>query len=266
MATDLTTDRGLGLAATVTEAAILDTARAVELSGYHSFWLNNPPGSDALRTLGSVAARSDRLWLGVGVIPLTHRTSSEISAGARRLDLPLDRFYLGIGAGSGPGGVERVAAGIRDLRAKLVCYVVVAAMGPHMCRLAGEQADGVLFNWLTPEWAARSSGWVADAAAEAGRSIPRRLAYVRAALGADAMARLEREAANYEAMAHYARHFERMGTHARGTAVVGVTPEEIQRGLSAWDGVVDEIVVRAITAHDSVDELAELVEAARPLS
>jgi alkanesulfonate monooxygenase SsuD/methylene tetrahydromethanopterin reductase-like flavin-dependent oxidoreductase (luciferase family) len=261
---EVAADRGLGLAATVSEVAILDTAQAVERSGYHSFWLNNPPGSEGLLRLGSVAARSGPIWLGVGVIPLTHQTPEDIAAGARDNSLPLERFYLGIGAGSGPGGVERVEAGIQELRARLDCYVVVAAMGPRMCRLAGELADGVLFNWLTPEWAVRSSEWVADAAAEAGREIPRRMAYVRVAMGSGAIDRLEREAANYQAIPHYASHFQRMGTEAFGTAIAGTSPQVIQAGLARWNEVVDEVVVRAITAHDTVDELAELVEAARP--
>jgi alkanesulfonate monooxygenase SsuD/methylene tetrahydromethanopterin reductase-like flavin-dependent oxidoreductase (luciferase family) len=264
MSAEVTAERGLGLAATVSEAAILDTAQAVERLHYHSFWLNNPPGSDALGALGSVAARSGSRWLGVGVIPLTHQNPDQIAGAVRAQNLPLDYLYLGIGAGGGPGGVERVEAGIRGLREALDCYVVVAAMGPKMCRLAGAQADGILFNWLTPEWAARSREWVMDGAARAGRSIPRIMAYVRVALGTDGITRLEREAANYEAIPHYASHFARMGTRAFDTAVSGMTSEEIQAGLARWDGVVDEVVVRAITAHDTVEELAELVEAARP--
>ena len=90
------------------------------------------------------------------------------------------------------------------------------------------------------------------------------MAYVRAARGREAMARLQREAAGYEAIAHYRAHFERMGTAAVGTAVTGETPEDIQRGLAAWDGVVDEVVVRAVVAHDLVQQVLDLVEAARP--
>jgi alkanesulfonate monooxygenase SsuD/methylene tetrahydromethanopterin reductase-like flavin-dependent oxidoreductase (luciferase family) len=254
----------LGLAATVAEEVILDTARAVEQRGFHSFWLNNPPGSDALRTLGSVATRSSEIWLGVGVIPLTHVRPKDIATHVQGHALPLDRFYLGIGSGAGPGGVSRVSEGIRELRAVLDAYIVVAAMGPRMCRLAGEQADGVLFNWLTSRYAGQSAALVREAAAKAGRPAPRLMAYVRMALGQEAITRLEREAANYEGMSHYARHFARMGVSARETAIAGSTPDEIQRGLSSWNGIVDEVVVRAITAHDTSDQLIDLVEAARP--
>ena len=43
------------------------------------------------------------------------------------------------------------------LRGSVASRLVVAALGPKMCRLAGEVADGVLFNWLTPEYAKKSA-------------------------------------------------------------------------------------------------------------
>src|SRR5579872_2315997 len=138
------TVRGLGLAASVAEPVILGVAREVQEKGFHSFWLNNPPGAAALRVLGEVAPQVPGLWLGVGVIPLTHEGPEDIVAQVQRNEIPLDRFYLGIGSGSGPGGVERVAEGIARIRARLDCTIVVAALGPRMCKLAGQEADGVL--------------------------------------------------------------------------------------------------------------------------
>jgi alkanesulfonate monooxygenase SsuD/methylene tetrahydromethanopterin reductase-like flavin-dependent oxidoreductase (luciferase family) len=135
-----------------------------------------------------------------------------------------------------------------------------------MCRLGGSEADGVLLNWLTPQWARRSIEWVREGAEKAGRPMPRTMAYVRAARGPEAIARLQGEAAVYEAIPHYSAHFARMGTPAVGTAVTGETPEEIQRGLAAWDGVVDEVIVRAVAASDAVEAVLDLVEAARPIA
>ncbi len=257
------TQRGIGLAAAVPAEVIRSAALAAQDNGYHSFWLNNPPGGNALGSLGNVAAMAPRIWLGVGVIPLSHGSPTEIAAEVTRSNVPLDRFYLGIGSGSGSGGVQRVAEGIRGLRSEMDCSIVVAAMGPRMCRLAGREADGVLLNWLTPEWARRSSEWVRAAAEQAGRPVPRLMAYVRVALGDEAIGRLRQEAARYEAIASYAEHFRRMAAPAFGTAVTGATPEEIQQGLAAWNGVVDEAVVRAITAQDTVEDVLQLATAAR---
>lgn len=258
------TQRGLGLAAALPPSVIQAAAEATAHAGYHSFWLNNPPHASALSLLGDVGRTHPRLWLGVGVIPLSHQSPEEIADDVRTNHLPLDRLYLGIGSGSGAGGLERVREGITSLRERLDTSIVIAAMGPKMCRLAGEAADGVLFNWLTPDYAKRSAEWISEAAAVAGRPTPRLMAYVRVALGDESRNRLREEAARYEAIPHYAAHFTRMGVSALNTGVASPASDAIQGGLEAWNGVVDEIVVRAITANDTAEEVVRLVEAAAP--
>jgi alkanesulfonate monooxygenase SsuD/methylene tetrahydromethanopterin reductase-like flavin-dependent oxidoreductase (luciferase family) len=133
-----------------------------------------------------------------------------------------------------------------------------------MCRLAGELADGVLFNWLTPEYARVSADLVRAGAAEAGRRPPRLCAYVRAALGPGAIARLGAEADRYAGIPAYASHFERMGVRPVETAIAASSPDAISRALAHWHGVVEEIVVRAVTDRDTVEENLALVRAARP--
>ncbi len=260
------TRRGLGLPVGLPPEIIRSAAIAAQDRSYDSFWLNNPPRSDALRVLGGIAPVARRLWLGVGVIPLSDHRPGDIARAVLQNHLPADRLFLGIGSGSGAGAVERVRDGIRAIRAELQCRLVIAALGPRMCRLAGAEADGVLLNWLSPHWARRSVEWVREGANGAGRPMPRTMAYVRVARGREAIARLQREAAGYEAIPHYSAHFERMGTPAVGTAVTGETPEDVQRGLAVWDGVVDEVIVRAVVARDAVEEVLDLVEAARPIA
>ena len=263
---DGVTRRGLGLPVAVPQDIIRSAAIAAQDRRYYSFWLNNPPRSDALSVLGGTAQVATSIWLGVGVIPLSDHRPGDIVHAVLQNHLPADRLFLGIGSGSGAGAVERVRGGIRAIRAELKCSLVIAALGPRMCRLAGAEADGVLLNWLTPQWARRSIDWVRDGANGASRPMPRTMAYVRVARGREAIARLQREAAGYEAIPHYSAHFERMGTPAVGTAVTGETREDIQRGLAVWDGVVDEVIVRAVVAHDAVEKVLDLVEAARPIA
>jgi alkanesulfonate monooxygenase SsuD/methylene tetrahydromethanopterin reductase-like flavin-dependent oxidoreductase (luciferase family) len=258
------TVRGVGLAVAAPLEVIVTAARLAETCGYKSFWLNNPPGTHALTALAKAASGTSAIKLGVGVIPLAAHRPAEIVRETRENDLPLARLYLGIGSGAGLGGVERVAEGIRAIRSAFRCYVVVAALGPRMCRLAGAEADGVLFNWLTPHFAHQATRWVREGADGAGRPIPRLMAYVRVALGDDAVIRLQREAEAYEAIPQYAAHFRRMGVAALDTAVTGGNPEDIQNGLATWDGVVDEVVVRVITAQDDEAEVSRLLEAAKP--
>jgi alkanesulfonate monooxygenase SsuD/methylene tetrahydromethanopterin reductase-like flavin-dependent oxidoreductase (luciferase family) len=133
-----------------------------------------------------------------------------------------------------------------------------------MCRLAGEVADGVLFNWLTPGHARQSAEWVRAGAAAAHRPAPRLFGYVRFALGPGAVARVEAEGARYTAIPAYADHFERMGAAPVETAIAAETPGAIRPALARWDGVIDEVVLRAVTAKDDPEEHLALVRAAKP--
>ena len=55
-----------------------------------------------------------------------------------------------------------------------------------------------------------------------------------------------------------------MGLKPVETAIAAQTPDAVQRGLAQWQGVVDHIIIRAITAKDTVEEHLALVRAAAP--
>jgi len=138
-----------------TDGAIVERCAAeAERLGYGSFWLNHPGRTDGVAGLAVAAAATEQIDLGVGVVPLTVRTAEDVVDGVRAAGLPLERLLLGIGSPN-PEALARMRAGVATIRAELSCRVVAAALGPRMCRLAGETADGVLFNWLTPEHARR---------------------------------------------------------------------------------------------------------------
>jgi alkanesulfonate monooxygenase SsuD/methylene tetrahydromethanopterin reductase-like flavin-dependent oxidoreductase (luciferase family) len=223
--------RGFGVAAALPLPVISAVAAAAEQHGFQTFWVNDTPGADGLAGLAAAAAATSRINLGVGVAPLDRRSPESLIARVEELVLPQERLILGVGSGAGPGGVERVRAGLATLHAALSAPVVIAALGPRMCRLAGEAADGVLYNWLTPEYTRASNALVEEAARAAGRPTPRLLAYVRTALpeGAD---RLQSEAARYGAIPAYAAHFTRMGVEPASTGVIG-DAAAIQTGLAA---------------------------------
>jgi alkanesulfonate monooxygenase SsuD/methylene tetrahydromethanopterin reductase-like flavin-dependent oxidoreductase (luciferase family) len=257
------TQIGYGLAVAAPEPTILATARAAEASGFSAFWLNHPPNGDGLAPLGRVAAATERISLGTGVIPVSHHSPESILAGVEANALPRDRFRLGIGSGMGAAPLRRVREAIADLRPRAGCEIVLAALGPQMCRLAGEQADAVLLNWMPPGPAGEAAALVLEAAEAAGRPRPGIYAYVRVALGDASLARLEQEGGSYNAIPHYGASFQRMGLAPEETAIRGRSPDEVKEGLRAWDGVVDEVVVRALPAEDREDEALAILEAAR---
>lgn len=253
---------GFALFAGTAPDVIQFSAREAEALGYHSFWVNHPGSTDGLAALALAARETQRIDLGIGVIPLHTRGPQSIAEGVRAKALPLDRVLLGVGSPN-PGSLRRVREGVAALRGRLRTRLVVAALGPQMCRLAGEIADGVLFNWLTPEYARRAADWVRAGAAAAGRSAPTLYAYVRVALGSEAHDRLNEEGGRYAGIPAYAAHFERMGMKPVETAIAAQNPQGIATALRGWDGAIDHVVLRAITAKDTLEENLALVRAAR---
>ena len=253
---------GIGFAvfAGTSPEVIRASAKEAERLGYSSFWVNHPGPVDGLGSLAHAAAESRRLDLGVGVIPLHTRGPESIIEGVRQHALAPARLLLGVGSPN-PEALKRVRDGVAAIRAKLSTRVIVAALGPKMCQLAGEVADGVLFNWLTPEYAKRSAELVRAGAEAARRPMPRLYAYVRVALG-PAAERLADEGGRYDAIPAYHAHFVKMGVKPVDTAIAATSPDGIKQALKAWAGAVDEVVLRAITAKDTVEEHLALVRAA----
>ncbi len=254
---------GFAVFAGVAPEIVRASAREAEALGYSSFWVNHPGATDGLGSLAEAAKETKRIELGVGVIPLHTRGPESIADGVRAHALPLDRLLLGVGSPN-PAALTRVRAGVADLRSRLKTRLVIAALGPKMCRLAGEVGDGVLLNWVTPEHARRSAELIREGATAARRPAPKIFAYVRLALGAAAHERLRAEANRYAAIPAYGANFERMGVKPETTAIAAHAPGEVAPALAKWRGVVDEVVLRAITAVDTVDENVALVRAARP--
>jgi alkanesulfonate monooxygenase SsuD/methylene tetrahydromethanopterin reductase-like flavin-dependent oxidoreductase (luciferase family) len=255
-------ERGFALFAGTAPGVIQATAREAEALGYHSFWVNHPGATDGLAALALAARETQRIDLGVGVIPLHTRGPQSIAEGVRSQALPLDRLLLGVGSPN-PASLKRVREGVAALRGQLRTRLVVAALGPQMCRLAGEVADGVLFNWLTPEYARRAAEWVRAGATAAGRPAPTLYAYVRVALGSAAHERLNEEGGRYAGIPAYAAHFERMGIKPVETAIAAQDARGVATALRAWEGAIDHVVLRAITAKDTVEENLALVRAAQ---
>ncbi len=264
--------RGFGVAAAISPEVIRAAAQLAESLGYHSFWVNDTPNGDGLEALAEAASVTHGIMLGVGVIPLSRKPAEEIVRQLRSMDgshgptrLPLERLWLGVGSGAGgKGAMQRTRDGLTILNRDANCAVFISALGPRMSHFAGEAADGVLFNWLTPGFAETANDWVREGARQAVREVPVLASYVRAALGEAGAKRLTEEANRYGGIPQYADHFKRMGVEPVETGIRGETAEDIQRGLEPWNGVLDEAVVRSITPNDSLEETLALVRAAAP--
>ncbi|HEX6228952.1 MAG TPA: LLM class flavin-dependent oxidoreductase, partial [Solirubrobacterales bacterium] len=256
--------RGFGVAAGLgPEVARPLAARCAEL-GYASMWSNDHPGAKGLETLAEFALAAPEIELGVAVIALDRTPPEQIAADVERLALDPGRLWLGIGAGFSERPLTRMRESLPELRERLPgVRLVLAAMGPKMCALAGAEYDGAFFNWMTPEFAAGSRERVESGAAEAGREAPPVFGYVRTAVGPDATQRLAKEESFYRDLHDgYRNHFARLGEPEGTVGVAAADSAEAQKALAAYTAL-DSVVVRGL-ASATVEAMTALAEAAAP--
>lgn len=256
--------RGFGVAAGLDpEVARPLAARCAEL-GYASIWSNDHPGAKGLETLAEFAAAAPAIDLGVAVIALDRTPPEAIAADVERLDLDPARLWLGVGAGFAEKSLTRMVESLPQLRRALPgVRLVLAAMGPKMCALAGSGFDGAFFNWMTPEFAARSREFVEAGAHEMGRGTPPVFGYVRTAVGPDAGPRLLKEESFYRDLHDgYRNHFARLSEPEGTVGVAASDADAAQKSLAAYTAL-DTIVVRGL-ASAKVEPMLALAEAAAP--
>jgi len=256
--------RGFGVAAGLDAAVARPLAeRCVEL-GYGSTWSNDHPAAKGLETLAVFGAAAPGLDLGVAVIALDRTPPAEIAADVERLGLDPARLWLGVGAGFSEKPLTRMREALPELREALPSVrLVLAAMGPRMCALAGASYDGAFFNWMTPDFAAAARQQVESGAQEADRQPPPVFGYVRTAVGPDAATRLAKEESFYRDLHDgYRNHFARLG-EPEGTVGVAAAAAPAAKSELARYQALDTIVVRGL-ASAKVEAMAAVAEAAAP--
>jgi alkanesulfonate monooxygenase SsuD/methylene tetrahydromethanopterin reductase-like flavin-dependent oxidoreductase (luciferase family) len=237
--------------------------RCAELA-YGSMWSNDHPGAKGLETLAEFGAAAPAVDLGVAVIALDRTPPETIVADIERLDLDPARLWLGVGAGFSEKPLTRMRESLPDLREKLPgVRLILAAMGPKMCALAGAEFDGVFFNWMTPAFAAGAREKVEAGAREAGREMPPVFGYVRTAVGPDATERLAKEESFYRDLhPGYRNHFDRLAEPEGTVGVAAPDAATAQESLATYTAL-DTAVVRGL-ASAKVEPMLAVAEAAAP--
>jgi probable F420-dependent oxidoreductase len=190
-------------------ADYLALARDVEARGYHTAWLGETAGGDAITLMTLLASQTQRIGVASGVIPIQTRSPIILGMSAATLaHVAPGRITLGLGVSSriiveqwhglpfhpGLGQIREAVQIIRMTAAgervtfagkhyrlknfKLTAprppeppKIVLAALGPEMLELAGEIADGVLLNWIPPEAVPASIAHLEAGARRAGRTL-----------------------------------------------------------------------------------------------
>jgi 5,10-methylenetetrahydromethanopterin reductase len=264
----------------------VQVVQTAEETGYEAVFVPEISGREAFSTLTGFASSTTSIGLGTGVVTMWGRSpATSAMAAATVQDLSGGRFVLGLGAGRAPaiqgsprpgGGalLKRMEAYIQAVRAALAGGAVpssdrfgwdrfrlslpasqppppvwLGALGDRMLALAGQEADGVLLNWCTPERVARARQVIDRAASQAGRD-PASLTvsvYVRACLGTDeeaALRALREMTAEYAAFPNYQRQMREMGlgewalqaAQARESGRLHDVPEGLVRALAVLGG------------------------------
>lgn len=243
----MATAYSIGLIGTTPAEHVRALAPRIERLGFHALWLNDVPGGDSLAGLREASAVTSGLGLATGVIPLDRRPAASLDLDG----LPAERTLVGIGSGRADKPLGLVRDGLAELRARTSASLAVGALGPKMRELAAHEADAVLLNWLTPDAGAAAREELHRQAA--GREV-RAVLYARTIVEPAARPPLEEESARYQSFPAYAANFARLGFGALDTTIA-----DAER-LAAYDGHVDELVLRAITPSGSLDELERFVE------
>src|SRR5438105_6268930 len=190
-------------------ADYLALVRDVEARGYDTAWLGETAGGDAITLMTLIASHTQRINVASGVIPIQTRSPIILGMSASTLaHVAPGRISLGLGVSSriiveqwhgvpfhaGLGQIREAvqiirmtAAGervnfegkfyrLKNFRLAMPApspppRIYLAALGPRMCELAGEVADGVLLNWIPPSAVPGSVRHVEAGAERAGRSL-----------------------------------------------------------------------------------------------
>lgn len=239
--------------------ALVADAEAAERAGFASLWVPQIPGDfDAFTMITLLGRATSRVELGTAVIPIQTRhpiamaqevLSNQAVCEGRfaiglgvshhwvvegQLGLPyqrpahLLRNYLEVlnAALAGPGRVDvenddyRVHSPI-DVTDHAPTPILLAALGPAMLRIAGEQASGTIL-WMADERtvAEHVAPRILGAAAAAGRPAPRIVAGVPVTLCAKDEVDAARERANRVlGHAEYSPNYQRLLEHGDASDV-----------------------------------------------
>ncbi len=192
----------------LTSQDILELARRAESYGFDGVWLNEDIGKDSVALLGAMSSMTKSIRLGTAILNVYSRSALQVAMAAATLDqLSQGRMRLGLSVGHHPwndlghgipleaplarlreyvsfvrkalsgerfthngrffSGVDTRLA-FRPPRPDLPIYI--GATRPRMVALAGEVADGLMTNVVTPRYIANCQvERLHDGARKAGR-------------------------------------------------------------------------------------------------
>jgi len=272
-------------------AGLIADGQAAEDAGFNSFWIPQVPGYlDAMTAIALLGQVTDRIEIGTAVVPIQTRHPVALAQQALTTQLACGgRFALGLGpshdwivdgqlglsydrpvrlvrnylevlgaAFVGPGSVDIENDSYRvhspfDVAEPMPMPVLLAALGPTMLRIAGEQANGTIL-WMADERAIHDhvAPRINSAATDAGRPTPRIVAGVPVTLCSNGDVDDARAyASDVLGHAHFSPNYVRLLEHGDAadvgdTMAAGDEQAVLARLLRYRDAGVTDLAVRIV--------------------
>jgi F420-dependent oxidoreductase-like protein len=270
---------------------LLADGRAAEDAGFTSFWIPQVPGYlDAMTAIALLGRLTGRIEIGTAVVPIQTRHPVAMAQQALTTQLACDgRFALGLGpshdwivdgqlglsyerpvrlvrnylqvlgaafCGPGPVDVENDSYRVHspfDVADPMPMPVLLAALGPTMLRIAGEQASGTIL-WMADERAIHDhvAPRINAAATDAGRPRPRIVAGVPVTLCSNGDVDDARAyASEVLGHAHFSPNYVRLLEHGDAadvgdTMAAGDEQAVVARLLRYRDAGVTDLAIRIV--------------------
>jgi F420-dependent oxidoreductase-like protein len=270
---------------------LLADGRAAEDAGFTSFWIPQVPGYlDAMTAIALLGRLTGRIEIGTAVVPIQTRHPVAMAQQALTTQLACDgRFALGLGpshdwivdgqlglsyerpvrlvrnylqvlgaafCGPGPVDVENDSYRVHspfDVADPMPMPVLLAALGPTMLRIAGEQASGTIL-WMADERAIHDhvAPRINAAATDAGRQTPRIVAGVPVTLCSNGDVDDARAyASEVLGHAHFSPNYVRLLEHGDAadvgdTMAAGDEQAVLARLLRYRDAGVTDLAIRIV--------------------
>jgi F420-dependent oxidoreductase-like protein len=275
-------------------------ARWAEEAGFATIWVPQIPDEfDALTAATLMGLDTSRIEIGTAVVPVQPRHPIALAQQALSVQAVLGgRLALGLGvshhwiidemlglpyerpattmrdylevlsaafAGPGPVDVENELFRVHnplDITDLPPTPVLLAALGPVMLRIAGEQADGTIL-WMADERAVESHvvPHLTRAAAAAGRPAPRIVAGIPVCVCDDrevdtAVARTNRILAEAEVSPNYQRLLDLGDAQTVGDLLAAGSEAAVEKRLRSFaDAGVTDLSIRIVPIGDDRDQL-----------
>ena len=293
---------GVGTDGVTSMSETLELAKAAEALGYHSFWLSEGYHSrSAIVRATLIAAATSKIKIGLGILSPHTKHPALLAMEAASLDeVARGRVILGIGrvlnalrkhaldsAGTTRLVKESIEISKKILSGQRVQYdgrifkmpppgsrldldpcgelpVYVGATGPAMLKLAGEYADGIVFNYpCTPSFVAYAMQLIEEGLKRSRRSLENFGVAAYLLISVDENEKKALDAAKrFVAQKLPTRHSAMLQHAGVNAAEIGAVKEQVERlGVAQAAVELEDDLVRKVAIAGTPDQVVQGVRA-----